>query len=83
MTTADIGVACGHCKGPVWMVTCREVNGTDHDWTLYSRCDGECGAIHVIESGCLTCRGTEDAECEHELGAGHAEDCPKVLTDDE
>lgn len=44
------------------MVTCDQVRHTGHYWTLYSRCDGDCEQIHVIDGGCPECpaEGEED-----------------------
>lgn len=57
----EVGVKCGRCGGPVYMVTCDQVRGTGHEWVLYSRCDGECGDIYVLPGD--ACHDCEEDPC--------------------
>lgn len=54
MTELTVGVRCGHCAGPLYMLTCNSFHGSGHNWTVASVC-GECRAVHWTEDGCLDC----------------------------
>jgi hypothetical protein len=47
-------VACGHCGGNVFMATCDNFRGTDHEWVLMSACM-ICRNVHWIDGGCPQC----------------------------
>lgn len=51
---SEASVECGHCGGPIFMLTCHHARGTEHDWALA----GICVSCRTISwgSGCLDCR---------------------------
>lgn len=48
------GIVCGHCSGPLFMLTCHHATGSGHEWTLASICP-TCRAVNWTSDGCLDC----------------------------
>jgi hypothetical protein len=51
----SLGVVCGRCGGPVYMVTCNSFSGSGHEWVIVSVCRS-CRLTNWIEEACHDCR---------------------------
>jgi hypothetical protein len=51
----SVGVACGKCGGPVYMVTCNSFSGSGHDWVIVGVCRA-CRMTAWTDDACLDCK---------------------------